>query len=109
MVEALTGGLVGPLLSADVPDFFSKETQAQPQSIAHLIITLDPTKLDATGDPEAAGRRLVDLAKRTTEMGGRVPGSRRVAVGDVSGDDAFEVTDELWAELQARSSEVSGS
>lgn len=106
MVEALTAGLVGPLLSADVPDFFDVQSQDQPQSIAHLIVVLDPTKLDAGGDPDAAARRMQDLAARTREMGGRVPGSRRVAVGDVSDSDVVELSDELWAELRNRLGEV---
>lgn len=106
MVEALTAGLVGPLLSADVPDFFSTESQDRPQSIAHLLIVLDPGKLDAGGDPDAAAQRWLDLAERTRDMGGRVPGSRRISVDELSGTDVLEVPDELWAELQDRSSEV---
>jgi (2R)-3-sulfolactate dehydrogenase (NADP+) len=102
MVEALTAGLVGPLLSADVPDFFSVEDQARPQRIAHLLVVLDPAKTDAGGDPEAASRRLLDLAQRTQMMGGRVPGSRRAALDEVSGSDVFDIADELWTELQTR-------
>jgi (2R)-3-sulfolactate dehydrogenase (NADP+) len=106
MVEALTAGLVGPLLSGDVPDFFSKESANRPQQIAHLLLALDPSKLDAGGDPEAAVSRLHDLAQRTRTSGGRVPGSRRIAVDDVSGADAFEVSDELWAELRTRAGQA---
>jgi (2R)-3-sulfolactate dehydrogenase (NADP+) len=106
MVEALTAGLVGPLLSADIPDFFSAETQDRPQSIAHLLIVLDPSKLDAGGDPDAGAKRMQDLAQRTREMGGRVPGSRRIAVEDVSDGDVVEIADELWTELQNRLGEV---
>jgi (2R)-3-sulfolactate dehydrogenase (NADP+) len=106
MVEALTAGLIGPLLSADVPDFFSVESQDQPQSIAHLLIVLDPTKLDVGGDPQAAAERMQVLAERTREMGGRVPGSRRIAVGDVSASDVIELSDELWTELENRRGEV---
>lgn len=102
MVEALTAGLVGPLLSGEVPDFFSKESEDRPQRIAHLLIALDPGKLDAGGDQDAAAKRLHDLAERTRASGGRVPGSRRIPVEDMSGTDAFEVSDQLWAELQAR-------
>lgn len=102
MVEALTAGLIGPLLSADVPDFFDPESQDRPQSIAHLVIVLDPTKLDAGGDPDAAARRMEDLASRTREMGGRVPGSRRIAVEDVSDSDVLEFHDELWTDLRGR-------
>jgi (2R)-3-sulfolactate dehydrogenase (NADP+) len=106
MVEALTAGLVGPTLSADVPDFFCVELRDRPQSIAHLLIALDPTKLDSGGDPGAGARRLQDLAERTREMGGRVPGSRRIAVESVSDRDVIEIPDELWTELQDRLGEV---
>lgn len=102
MVEALTAGLVGPSLSADVPDFFSGETRHQPQGIAHLIIAVDPTKLDSGGDPNAAAVRLHDLAERTRDMGGRVPGARRIAVERVTDSDMLDLPDDLWAELQAR-------
>jgi (2R)-3-sulfolactate dehydrogenase (NADP+) len=106
MVEALTAGLVGPVLSADVPDFFDVESQDRPQSIAHLIIVLDPTKLDAGGYPDAAAGRMQDLAGRTRELGGRVPGSRRVPVDKVSDSDVLELPDELWTELRNRLGEV---
>lgn len=106
MVEALTAGLVGPQLSADVPDFFSVDHQAQPQRIGHLLIVLDPSKTDAGGDPDAASRRLLDLAERTQMMGGRVPGSRRAAPAEVSGTDVIEVGDELWTQLQTRKADA---
>lgn len=109
MVEALTAGLVGPLLSADVPDFFSKKSEHRPQSIAHLLIAMDPSKFDAGGRPYAAAERLLDLAERTRDMGGRVPGSRRISVEQLAGSDVFEVADELWVELQGRSTEVGAS
>lgn len=106
MVEALTAGLVGPSLSVDVPDFFSGETRDQLQSIAHLLIVLDPTKLDSGGDPDAAAKRMQDLAERTREMGGRVPGSRRIAIEHVADSDVLELPEDLWSELQDRLSEV---
>lgn len=105
MVESLTAGLVGPMLSADIPDFFDVESQDRVQSIAHLIIVLDPTKLDAGGDPEAAARRMEDLAGRTREMGGRVPGSRRVTVNEALDSDVLDLPDDLWTELKNRLSE----
>jgi (2R)-3-sulfolactate dehydrogenase (NADP+) len=108
MVESLTAGLVGPLLSTDIPDFFDVESQDRRQSIAHLIIVLNPTKLDSGGDPEGAARRMEDLAERTRETGGRVPGSRRVTVEAVSDSDVLELPDELWTELKNRLVEVGG-
>jgi (2R)-3-sulfolactate dehydrogenase (NADP+) len=106
MVEALTAGLVGPLLSADVPDFFSEEARDRPQSIAHLLLVLDPTKLDSSGDPDAARKRMQDLAERTRDMGARVPGSRRIAAESLAEGDVLELPQELWEELQGRLGEV---
>lgn len=102
MVEALTAGLVGPLLSADVPDFFAADKRHLPQRIAHLLVVLDPRRTDGTGDPDAAVQRMHDLARRTQTYGGRVPGSRRTAPAEVQDDDVLEVDDELWKELEAR-------
>lgn len=99
MVEALTAGLVGPLLSADVPDFFAADRQHEPQRIAHLVIALDPRRTDGGGDPDAAARRLQDLATRTADLGGRVPGSRRTPPSEMSDTDELEVDESLWAEL----------
>jgi (2R)-3-sulfolactate dehydrogenase (NADP+) len=104
MVEALTAGMVGPRLSADVPDFFNIDELDRPQQIAHLVIALDPSKTDGSGDPDAASERLVDLAERTRATGGRVPGSRRTPAGDVLDTDSLEVVDSLWSDLLARRS-----
>ncbi len=84
-VEALTAGLVGPQLSGDVPDPFSVPLASEPQRIAHLIVTLDPALLSADG-PDAASRRLDDLAARTAAAGGRVPGAKRRMPAEI--DDA---------------------
>ncbi len=101
MVEALTAGLFGSLVSAEVPDFFDGSQQDQPQRIGHLVVTLDPEKTDAGGDPRGPERRLTDLADRVVAAGGRVPGSRRSALKTFSEDDELEVDTALWAELSS--------
>jgi len=102
MVEALTGGIIGPLLSADVPDFFDAEQSGRPQRIAHLVLALDPAITDGTGDASAGARRLADLAERTETAGGRVPGSRRRTVSAIQPDDHVDIDDVLWAQLIER-------
>ncbi|WP_087006908.1 Ldh family oxidoreductase [Gulosibacter sp. 10] len=99
MVEALTAGLVGPLLSADVPDFFDREQYGASQRIAHLVIVLDPARTGAGGDAE---QRLGELAERTAQAGGRVPGSRRRSLEQVEPDTPIDIADDLWEELTTR-------
>ncbi|MGN6130663.1 MAG: Ldh family oxidoreductase [Nocardioidaceae bacterium] len=101
MVEALTAGLVGPRLSADVPDFFDTTQHHEPQQIAHLLVALDPRKSDGGGDPRAALRRLRALAEHTAALGGRVPGSRRTPADSVHDSDEIHVDEGLWADLQS--------
>ncbi len=102
MVEALTAGLVGPLLSADVPDFFAADRRGDPQRIAHLVIALDPARTDGNGDHAGAMSRLADLAERTANAGGRVPGSRRTQLAAIADTDEVPLDDALWDELLAR-------
>jgi (2R)-3-sulfolactate dehydrogenase (NADP+) len=102
MVEALTAALVGPLLSKDVPDMFTPDDLARPQRIAHLLILLDPGSTNASDDPDAAFRRLAELADATVEAGGRVPGARRMAPGEVTPDMLLDVPDRLMDDLVAR-------
>lgn len=89
LVEALTGGIVGPQLSAEVVDMFAVEQSALPQRIAHLVIALDPARTSV--DP-AAGHRLETLYGLVRDAGGRVPGQRRRPPADIP-DDAPLVTD----------------
>jgi len=84
MVEALTGGVVGPCLAPDVADPLDPGSAGRPQRIAHLVLALDPTSLDLDGQ---GAQRLADLARRTVETGGRVPGGRRRPVSSMQPDD----------------------
>ncbi len=74
MIEALTGGMVGPALSQDVADMFDPDAADRPQRISHLVVALDPSAFGVAG---GGGDRLDDLARRVEAAGGRVPGSRR--------------------------------
>ncbi|HEX6150378.1 Ldh family oxidoreductase [Nocardioides sp.] len=99
-VEALTAGLVGPRLSADVPDPFDPARAGEPQQVGHLLLTLDPAQL--AGDGEAAvQRRLDELAARTTASGGRVPGAGRRLPHEIADDDELIVATTTWDALQA--------
>jgi len=81
LVEALTGGMVGPALSTEVADMFTPSDAARPQRISHLVLALDPVRLDVDGK---AGDRLDQLAAAVTAAGGRVPGAGRPLTADDS-------------------------
>lgn len=99
MVEAMTAGLVGPTLSADVPDMFKSEDTGRPQQIAHLVITLDPARF-GLGGAQPAQERMDDLARRIVDSGGRLPGARRALPDEI--DDAMPLTvdEKIWDQLQ---------
>ena len=101
-VELLTGGLVGPVLSADVTDIFDPDRNADPQRIAHVVLAIDPGRTDVGGDPDAARRRIDALAHRLTASGGRVPGSARTLRGDLDDDQLLKVAASVEAEVRAR-------
>ncbi|MDR0342001.1 MAG: Ldh family oxidoreductase, partial [Nocardiopsaceae bacterium] len=82
LVEALTGGLVGPVLSTQVADMLTASDAARPQQIAHLVIALAPSRLGVDGG-SAARDRLDLLAARVAAAGGRAPGSRRALPDEI--------------------------
>lgn len=98
LVESLTGGMVGPRLSADVPDMFRPEDAAAPQRIAHLVVALDPARLDATGG-NGAQERFADLARRVNAAGGRTPGAGRLLPEEVEDDAMLDLPASLEEEL----------
>lgn len=106
MVEALTAGLVGPLLSRDVPDMFDTSARARPQRLAHLLLVIDPRRTDVAGDPDASTLRLAELVAACTEAGGRAPGSHRVPPGRIEPGALIEVDDELVRGLRRRAALV---
>jgi (2R)-3-sulfolactate dehydrogenase (NADP+) len=95
LVEALTAGAVGPQLSADVVDMFDPSDASRPQRIAHLVLALDPVRLDI----EPGSGRLDELGARVAAAGGRLPGSRRAVPDDVDDDAGLDVAAETWREL----------
>lgn len=74
LVEALTGGLVGPNLAGDVADPLSDDAAGMPQRVAHLVVALDPGAVDSNGHHQD---RLAALAERIGAAGGRTPGANR--------------------------------
>lgn len=97
VVEALTAGAVGPSLATDVPDMFDAGSDALPQRIGHLVLTLDPALLDSDG---SGPDRVDGLTASIVAAGGRVPGSNRPMPWDVPGDRALDLSDDLVAELR---------
>jgi (2R)-3-sulfolactate dehydrogenase (NADP+) len=83
LVEALTGGLVGPHLAVDVADPLSDGAAGAPQGIGHLALALDPAVVDGDGSSDD---RLAALAARVVDAGGRLPGSGRSTATEL--DDA---------------------
>jgi (2R)-3-sulfolactate dehydrogenase (NADP+) len=100
MVEALSAGLVGPSLSADVSDMFAADEASTPQRIAHLVVVLDPKMLDVEGGA-GASRRLADLSARIEAAGGRLPGSRRQLPEEIDDDGVLDLDPSLVAELRS--------
>lgn len=98
MVEALTGGLVGPTLSSGVADMFSAEESATPQNIAHLIVAFDPERMGVDG---TAGDRLAALHRAVRSAGGRVPGARRTPPAEIEEEAPLPVAADLAGELDS--------
>jgi (2R)-3-sulfolactate dehydrogenase (NADP+) len=72
--EALTGGLIGPNLSKDVPDIFDVNKDKEAQGISHLVVTIDASALS---DGESGLRRVADLSQSVLKAGARLPGSSK--------------------------------
>lgn len=95
LVESLTGVLIGPTLSKNIPDMFNHDFDNAPQEIAHFVIAIDASKLSVDGD----NTRLADFAGEVNSAGGRLPGSNRVNPGKLSLDDEITITDSVAAQL----------
>lgn len=100
LVEALTGGLVGPALSTDVADMFAPNDDETPQRIAHVIISIDSTRLDAAGQADAHRSRLAQLRASIEDSGGRVPGAARATVTTLDGSESIIINDALAEQLR---------
>jgi (2R)-3-sulfolactate dehydrogenase (NADP+) len=95
LVESLTGVLIGPTLSKNIPDMFNHDFDGAPQEIAHFVIAIDASKLSVDGE----NNRLADFAGEVSSAGGRLPGSNRVNPGTLNLDDEITITDSVAAQL----------
>ena len=96
VVEALTGGLVGPNRSTEVADMFDPSDDARPQGLSHTVVTIDPGSLDVDG---RASSRLDALFGAVEKTGGHLPGSGRRDPDTVSSAEEIEVDDALAADV----------
>lgn len=99
LVEGLTGGMVGPCLSAEVADMFDPEDDRTPQGIGHLVVVVDPAWFDGPGGHDAA-TRLDLLASRVVMAGGRLPGTGRRQPREIADGELLDLPDELVGELR---------
>jgi (2R)-3-sulfolactate dehydrogenase (NADP+) len=99
LVEALTGGMVGPALSTEVSDMFTPSDVAVPQRISHLVLALDPARLDVEGNGGEA--RLDQLAATVRAAGGRVPGAARPLPSEVADESELTVLPKVRHDLAA--------
>lgn len=99
--EALTGGLIGPNLSKDVPDIFDMSKDEEAQGISHLVITIDAPALS---DGDSGLRRVAELSQSVINAGARIPGSSKIDPTSIDASTQLEVStavqDQLneWAE-----------
>jgi (2R)-3-sulfolactate dehydrogenase (NADP+) len=95
LVESLTGVLIGPTLSKNIPDMFNHDFDSAPQEIAHFVIAIDASKLSVDGE----NNRLNDFAGEVKNAGGRLPGSNRVNPGKLNLSDEITITDSVASQL----------
>jgi (2R)-3-sulfolactate dehydrogenase (NADP+) len=95
LVESLTGVLIGPTLSKNIPDMFNHDFDSAPQEIAHFVIAIDASKLSVDGE----NNRLNDFAGEVKNAGGRLPGSNRVNPGKLNFSDEITITDSVASQL----------
>ena len=102
LVESLTGMLIGPTLSKNIPDMFAAEQDGLPQQISHFVIAIDASKLSVDGD----NSRTEDFAAEVSKAGGRLPGSNRVNPEKLVDGDEITITDQVSAQLAAWTSKL---
>lgn len=95
LVESLTGVLIGPTLSKNIPDMFNHDQDSAHQEIAHFVIAIDASKLSVDGD----NNRLSEFASEVNSAGGRLPGSNRANPGKLNRDEMITITDSVAAQL----------
>jgi (2R)-3-sulfolactate dehydrogenase (NADP+) len=96
VVEALTGGMVGPRPASEVADMFDRGDDERAQGIAHVVVTIDPAAVDVDGGgPE----RMRSLFAAVDDTGGRLPGQRRRDPRDIPADEPLEIDDTLATDI----------
>ena len=96
MVEALTGGLVGPSLSTEVADPLSLDEVSKRQGLSHLLIAIDPRQF---GGGEDSLKRIDALAEQVTATNGRLPGRSRPLPEEITDDTKVEIADSVAHEI----------
>lgn len=95
LVESLTGVLIGPTLSKNIPDMFNHDFDSAPQEIAHFVIAIDAARLSVDGE----NNRLGEFAGEVKSAGGRLPGSNRVNPRKLNLSDEITITDSVAGQL----------
>jgi (2R)-3-sulfolactate dehydrogenase (NADP+) len=101
MVESLSAGLSGGVLSREVPDMFNPDDDTKPQSISHTVITIDPNDIGDSSSYEDFNA----LASSVTETGGRIPGSKRVHPNNL-GNGEITIAEPVLNDLNAWSAKL---
>ncbi len=96
LVESLTGMLIGPTLSKNIPDMFAADQDALPQQISHFVIAIDAAKLSV--DENLA--RKTEFVAEVSTAGGRLPGSNRVNPEKLNEKDEITITDQVSEQLR---------
>ncbi len=96
-VEALTAGMIGPALSADVADMFASTSNHRQQQIAHMVLTVDPSRFDTNGH---ARERLAQLAASVSSAGGRIPGAEKRSLSEYPPETQLPISAELYETLR---------
>lgn len=96
-VEALTAGMIGPRLSTAVADPLDPNASGQPQSIAHLVVAIDPAALDVDG---RATERMQELAASIETAGGRLPGGGHPLPSELSDESELTLADHTADQLR---------
>lgn len=96
MVEALTGGLVGPSLSTEVADPLSLDAIATPQRLSHLLMAIDPS---AFGIDSSSTERLNEMAHQVVSSNGRLPGAGRPLPNEITPQTKIQIADSVAKEI----------
>ena len=94
MVELLAAGLTGANFAAEASSFLDPE--GPPPGTGQLIIAFDPAAFGGS-----VARFGVLIASIESQLGARLPGTRRLAARRKAARDGLAVSDALWREIEA--------